>query len=163
MNNSINDRFTALPPEDQRLVLALAGSSPAVLVVGIFAGLMTALARGGMLNFLPETGYRFLTVHGTSIFFYWLYLAPTGLLAGFAAIENQRGLLWRGLARAGFLAISGFAALQACVPGTLWALGLAAFPAGQQTLWHILFHNMRSLPLMASVQMWYVLIQAVPG
>ncbi|MGB4826911.1 MAG: hypothetical protein WBP18_06470, partial [Paracoccaceae bacterium] len=105
MNHSINDRFIALPPADRRLLLAIAGSSLAVLVLGILAGLMTALARGGMLNFLPETGYRFLTVHGTSIFFYWLYLAQTGLLAGFSAIETGRGLAWRGLAMAGFAAI----------------------------------------------------------
>ncbi len=249
MNNSINDRFTALAPADRRLVLAIAGASLAVLVVGILSGLMTALARGGMLDFLPETGYRFLTVHGVSIFFYWLYLAQTGLLAGFAAIENGRGLVWRGLSWAGFLAIiagfalsmagsvigtpllydgapelaadepvtllvfnlgylllglglmalpaaaiatllaprregrqqrlsavgfalfiwagflmvSGFAALHAFVPGTLWALGLAAFPVGQQTSWHILFHNMHYLPLMATMLMWYVLMQALTG
>lgn len=249
MNHSINDRFIALPPADRRLLLAIAGSSLAVLVLGILAGLMTALARGGMLNFLPETGYRFLTVHGTSIFFYWLYLAQTGLLAGFSAIETGRGLAWRGLAMAGFAAIvvgfgfsmtgsvigtpllydgasslaidepvtvlvfnlgylllglglialpaaaiatllvprrdgsqpkfssigfalfvwagflmvSGFAALYAFVPGTLWALGLAAFPDGQQTSWHILFHNMHYLPLMATVLMWYVLMQALTG
>ena len=35
--------------------------------------------------------------------------------------------------------------LYAFVPGTLWALGLAAFPDGQQTSWHILFHNMHSV------------------
>lgn len=249
MNESINDRFAALAQADRRLLVAIVGSSLAVLVIGTVAGLMTALARGGMLTFLPETGYRFLTVHGTSIFFYWLYLAQTGLLAGFVAIENGQGLVWRGLTRigflsiilgfglsmagsvigtpllydgapslaaeepvtllvfnlgylllgfglmalpaaaiatllaprfqgrqakfsaigfalfvwAGFLMVSGFAALHAFVPGTLWALGMAEFPTSQQTSWHILFHNMHYLPLMATVLMWYVLMQALTG
>jgi cytochrome c oxidase subunit I len=64
---------------------------------------------------------------------------------------------------AGFLIVSGFAAVYAFLPGALWALGLGAFPTLHGTNWHILFHNMHYLPLMATVLMWYVLMHALTG
>ncbi|MCC6949078.1 MAG: cbb3-type cytochrome c oxidase subunit I [Bradyrhizobiaceae bacterium] len=249
MTDSVKARLAALPASDRRLLRAISAAALTALALGILGGLLTALARGGLIEVLPETAYRYLTVHGVSIFFYWLYLAQTALLLGFAAIEDERGLARRGLAHAGFVAmvagflfsmagahmgtpllydgapalaadkpltllvfnagylllglglmatpaaaiatllrprregrqatmsavgfalfawagfliVSGFAALHAFVPGTLWALGLAPFPAAQGTNWHILFHNMHYLPLMATVLMWYVLMHALTG
>lgn len=250
MTSNIRYRLASLPATDRRLLLAMGGSALATLALGIVGGLLTALARGGMIDILPETAYRFLTVHGVGIFFYWLYLAQAALLLGFAAIEDDdAGIVWRSaawtgfgliaagfffsmagahmgtpllydgspqLARdepstllvfnlgylllglglmatpaaaiatllrprrqgrrqamsaigfalfawAGFLMVSGFAALHAFVPGALWAVGLGAFPEAQSTNWHILFHNMHYLPLMATVLMWYVLVRALTG
>ena len=249
MKHALESRFAALPAIDRRLVLCIAGASLAALLLGIVGGLLTALVRAGVIDAPPEDAYRYLTVHGVSIFFYWLYLAQTALLLGFAAIEEGRGLALRGLAWAGgvllvagfvvslagahmgtpllydgapdlardepqtllvfnagylllglglmaapaaaiatllaprragrqermsaigfalfawagFLMVSGFAALHAFVPGTLWALGLGAFPTTHTTNWHILFHNLHYLPLMATVLMWYVLMGALTG
>jgi cytochrome c oxidase subunit I len=247
MIDSLKIRFAELPPSDRRLLTVTAGVALAALALGILGGLVTGLARGGMLAMMPGTAYRFLTVHGVSVFFYWLYLAQVALLLGFAAIEGNRGLAWRAVAWvgvaamvagfgfsmaaahmgtpllydgapdlaepstllvfnlgylllglglmaapaaaiatllrprregrqasmsaigfalfawAGFLVVSGFAALHAFLPGTLWAIGLGAFPLNHSTNWHILFHNMHYLPLMATVLMWYVLAHALTG
>lgn len=249
MTNFTKDRLAALPTSDRRLLVAIAGTALVALALGILGGLLTALARAGMLDVLPETAYRFLTIHGVGIFFYWLYLAQTALLLGFAAIEGNCGLAWRGaawtgfllivaglissmagahmgtpllydgapalaadepstllvfnlgylllgaglmatpaaaiatllrprregrqetmsaigfalFAWAGFLMVTGFAALHAFVPGTSWALGLGPFPTTHGTNWHILFHNMHYLPLMATVLMWYVLMHMLTG
>lgn len=249
MSQPMTARFAALPSRDRNIILALAAAALTALVLGIFGGLLTALARAGLLAVDPVSGYRFLTLHGVSVFFYWLYLAQAALLLGFAAIEDERGLAWRGAAAtggllmtlgfgfslagtylgtpplydgapalleeepntllvfnlgyvllglglmltpaaamatllrplgregnktlsavgfalfawAGFLVVTGFAALHAFLPGALWALGLAVFPAAQATNWHILFHNLHYLPLMATVLMWYVLMQALTG
>ena len=249
MSNTITTRFNALARRDRRLLMVLAATALVALALGILGGLLTALARGGIIDIQPEDGYRFLTIHGVSVFFYWLYLAQIALLLGFAAIEDADGLAWSAAARfgaflmvlgfgfsmtgayigtpplydgtpalleseprtllvfnlgyillglglmltpvaaiatllravrsgrrdklsavgfalfvwAGFLIVTGFAALHAFVPGLLWALGLAAFPAVQSTNWHILFHNLHYLPLMATVLMWYVLMQGLTG
>lgn len=249
MTNTLTRRFAALPSSDRRLLVLLGAGSLVALALGIVGGLLTALARGGLLDVIPEEAYRFLTVHGVSIFFYWLSLAQAALLLGFAAIEDDRGLAWgavawtgllamvagflfsmagahmgtpllydgapdlaaeepqmllvfnmgylllgfglmavpataiatllrpvhdggrQGLSAVGFalfawaglLMVSGFAALHAFLPGTLWALGLGEFPTAHSTNWHILFHNMHYLPLMATVLMWYVLMQALTG
>jgi len=250
MTHSVKERFARLPACDRGLLLVLSAAAIAALLLGILGGLATALARGGLLDILPETAYRFLTVHGVSIFFYWLYLAQVALLLGFSAVEDERvGLAARGLARAGlaamvlgfllsmagsvmgtpllydgapdlaaeepatllvfslgylllglglmiapasavatllrprregrqermsavgfalfawagFLIVSGFAALHAFAPAVLWALGRGPFPAGHSTSWHILFHNMHYLPLMATVLMWYVLVRVLTG
>ncbi|MBK6862652.1 MAG: cbb3-type cytochrome c oxidase subunit I [Ideonella sp.] len=242
-------RLAALPLADRRLLTSMAGVALAALAVGIAGGLATALARAGLLDIVPATGYRFLTVHGVSIFFYWLFVAQAALLLAFSATEDDQGLAWRRVAWAGFalmlggfglsmagaqigtpllyngapelaaddprgllvfssgylllglglmvlpacaittlltprwqgrqerlsavgfalfvwagfLIVTGFAALYAFVPSVLWALGAGPFPAGQGTSWHIVFHNMHYLPLMATVILWYVLMQVLTG
>lgn len=243
------ERFATLPAHDRRLLKSMATAALIALLLGVLAGLATALVRGGLLGALPVTGYRFLTVHGVSIFFYWLFTAQAALLLGFAATEHSGALAWRGLARAGFalmlaglglsmagslagtpllyngapelvsdnprdlllfnlgyvalalglialpasaivtllrprwngqqerlsalgfalfawagfLMVTGFAALYTFAPGVLWALGVGPFPASHGTRWHIVFHNMHYLPLMATVILWYVLMQALTG
>ena len=64
---------------------------------------------------------------------------------------------------AGFLMVSGFAMVYVFAPGLIWALGLGEIPANHGTNWHIVFHNMHYLPLMATVIVWYVLMQEVVG
>ncbi|WP_210880327.1 cbb3-type cytochrome c oxidase subunit I [Roseovarius autotrophicus] len=64
---------------------------------------------------------------------------------------------------AGFLMVSGFAMVYVFLPGLLWALGLGGMPTSHGTNWHIVFHNMHYLPLMATVVVWYVLMQEVVG
>lgn len=249
METSYQDRFSALGVADRRLLVALSAVSLLALAVGIFGGVMTALARGGLIDMIPNTGYRFLTVHGVSIFFYWLFVAQAALLLGFSAVENGHGLVRRALAWtgfglmlagfafsmggahmglpllydgapalaaqtprallvfnlgylllglglmvvpacaiatlleprragrqdlltgvgfalfawAGFLVVTGFAALYTFLPGTMWALGLGEMPANHGTNWHIVFHNMHYLPLMATVILWYVLVRHLTG
>ncbi len=243
------DPFESLPPADRRLLRHMFAVALLALVLGVLAGLATALVRGGLIGVPLSTGYRFLTVHGVSTFFYWLFTAQAALLLGFAATENGGGVAWPRLARlgfwlmvaglvlsifgsvsgtpllyngapelaldnpgqllpfnlgyvamavglmlipcsaiasllrprwqgrqerltargfalftwAGFLIVTGFAALYTFVPGVFWALGIGPFPASHSTRWHIVFHNMHYLPLMATVILWYVLMQALTG
>ncbi|MDP1668106.1 cbb3-type cytochrome c oxidase subunit I [Phaeovulum sp.] len=249
MTDIVKRRFAALPGPDQYLLRSISAIALLALAIGVAGGVLTALARAGFLDLLPETAYRMLTLHGVNVFFFWLYMAQAALLLGFAAIEDGRGLALRGVAVvgfaamlggflvslyaassgtpllydgtpalaaeepatllafnggyvllglglmvlpvapiatllrkrpdaprepmsatgfalfvwAGFLIVSGFAAIHAFLPGMLWALGLGAFPASQGTNWHILFHNLHYLPLMATVLIWYVLVQALTG
>jgi cytochrome c oxidase subunit I len=249
MNDTYREHFRGLPDSDRRLLVVMSAVAFAALALGILGGLLTALARGGLLDILPNTGYRFLTVHGVSIFFYWLFIAQAALLLGFAAVEEARGLTrrrlawagfalmlagfgfslagahmgtpllydgspelagqtpsallvfnlgylllglglivlpasaiatlltprWQGrqerlsavgfalFAWAGFLMVTGFAALYTFLPGTLWALGMGPMPTNHGTNWHIVFHNMHYLPLMATVILWYVLVRALTG
>lgn len=241
--------FSILPPADRLLIKSMIAVALAALVLGVLAGLATALVRGGLLSVPLSSGYRFLTVHGVSTFFYWLFAAQAALLLSFAATEHGGGLAWPRLARlgfvlmlsglvlsivgslsgtpllyngspelaadnpgqllpfnlgyvtmalglmaipasaiatllrprwqgreerlsargfalftwAGFLIVSGFAALYTFLPGVFWSLGIGPFPASHTTRWHIVFHNMHYLPLMATVILWYVLMQALTG
>lgn len=249
MSQTLRIHFAALPPRDRNLLLVLSAAALAALALGLVGGLLTAFARAGFIEVAPDAGYRFLTLHGVSVFFYWLYLAQAALILGLASIETADGLAWRGaalaggllmlagfgfslagaymgtpplydgapallqeepgtllvfnsgyvllglglmltpsaavatllhslgpdrrdrlsavgfalLAWAGFLVVSGFAALHAFLPGALWALGIGSFSVAQATNWHILFHNLHYLPLMATVLIWYVLMQALTG
>jgi cytochrome c oxidase subunit 1 len=254
MSDTIISRLRTLPPQDRRLVIVLTIASLLALIIGLTGGLLTALVRAGFLDVLPESGYRYLSVHGVSAFFYWLYFAQAALVLSFSAVERGNGggptgLLRRSLASlgvgammlgfalglvatmmgspplydgnaelladepltvlvfsagyvllglglmlvpvsaiatllsslgrdrrkvldalgfallawSGFLIVSGFAAIHAFLPSLLWSLGLADFPVGQETGWHILFHNLHYLPLMATVLVWYILMQALTG
>ena len=242
-------RLAALPGADRSLFKAMAAVALLALFIGVLAGVATALVRGGVLSVPMADGYRFLTVHGVGIFFYWLFTTQTALLLALAACEQGHGLAWRPLAWAafglmllglglsmagsvsgtpllyngspelvrenprelllfnsgysllglgllllplsaivtllrprwqgqqdklsavgfalfawaGFLVVTGFAALYTFVPGVLWALGAGPFPLSHGTRWHIVFHNMHYLPLMATVILWYVLVQALTG
>lgn len=243
------ERLAGLSQPDRLLLKSMVAVALLALLVGIFAGVATALVRGGLMNVGMADGYRFLTVHGVGIFFYWLFTTQTALLLGLAACEHGKGLAWRPLAWlafglmvlglvlsmvgsvsgtpllyngspelvrdnprdlllfnlgysllglglmllpasaivtllrprwqglkdklsavgfalfawAGFLVVTGFAALYTFVPGVLWALGVGSFPLSHGTRWHIVFHNMHYLPLMATVILWYVLVQALTG
>lgn len=247
--HNFSDRLVALPQADRRLLKSMSAVALLALFIGILAGVATALVRGGLLSVPMADGYRFLTVHGVGIFFYWLFTTQTALLLGLSACENGQGLAWRQLAWvafalmlsglvlsmvgsvsgtpllyngspelvrdnprglllfnlgysflglglmvlpasaivtllrprwqgqqdklsavgfalfawAGFLVVTGFAALYTFVPGVLWALGVGPFPLSHGTRWHIVFHNMHYLPLMATVILWYVLVQALTG
>ncbi len=241
-------RLSALPAVDRRLILAFVALSLAPLAFGVAFGLAFALARGGFVGFDQLTAYRLLTLHGTSAFFWWLYLAQAALMIGFASGERREGLAGRPfvvmallalgaglvvsestallktpllydanpdlgqedpasvagmasgylllalglalasvsaiattlkardsqsnelsamgfgvLAWAGFLIVSGIAAVNAFLPNLVWALGLASFPTHAATDWHILFHNLHYLPLMATVLAWYVLARETTG
>jgi hypothetical protein len=70
----LSARIAALPRVDRRLLLAL--------VLGLGFGPTTALARGGMIALDADSVYRVLTLHGTSAFFWWLYLAQGALMTG---------------------------------------------------------------------------------
>jgi cytochrome c oxidase subunit 1 len=238
----LSAHVAAAPTIDRRLLLSFIVASLLPLVFGLGFGLLTALARGGLIGFDPETAYRVLTLHGTSAFFWWLYLAQVALMLGFAAGESPAGLKARPLAYAGlavlilglvvsegtalartpllydanpalgqddptavagmaggylllglglvltslaaivtvigsrnkdtgamtamafgvlawagFLIVSAIASVNAFLPNLLWAFGLATFPASAATEWHILFHNLHYLPLMATVLTWYAL------
>lgn len=244
----LSTRVAALSTTDRRLLLSFIVASLLPLALGLAFGLLTALARGGLIGLDPETGYRILTLHGTSAFFWWLYLAQVALMIGFAAGESSDGLkarplIYMGLAVlivgllvsegtaltktpllydanpalgrddpaavagmaggylllglglvltslaaidtvigsrnettgamsamafgvlawAGFLIVSAIAAVNAFLPNLLWAYGLAPFPASAATEWHILFHNLHYLPLMATVLTWYALTNETTG
>lgn len=254
MSDTIVHQLRSLHLQDRRLVIILAATALVALLIGLAGGLLTALVRAGFLPAVPESGYRFLTVHGVSAFFYWLYFAQAALLLGFAAAERGNGGDKVGLARrwlsvlgaiamvlgfvlglyasvigspplydgnvelladepmtalvvslgyallglglilvpataiatllsslghgrrrsldalgfallawSGFLIVTGFAAIHAFLPALLWALRLGDFPVGQETGWHILFHNLHYLPLMATVVVWYILMQVLTG
>lgn len=249
--HALTEGLAALAPADKRLLKATFAAALAALVLGILWGAAMALVRAGFLQLDPLTGYRALTGHAVSIFFYWLYFAQAGLLLALAAAYTApaRGIAWRPLAWAGvvlmlagfganlyailtgmpllydappqlagvpsaataafyagylmlavglasvavagvattlrplaagelaqwpvvsfascawagLLIVSAIAAAYAFLPAARWAFGFGALPADHSTSWHILFHNMHYLPLMATVLVWYVLVEALTG
>ncbi len=248
---AFTERLQALPPGDKRLLLTCFAAALAALALGVLFGAGTGLARAGFVELPALHGYRLMTLHGVTIFFYWLYFAQAGLLLVFAAshTDGARGIAWRpvawagmtlmiagfllseagaasglpllydgspelavpsssgpglfylgylllaagllcvaaaavatalepsfagrsaslstvsfaSVAWAGLLMVSAVAAVNAFAPAALWTLGLGSTPQDYATGWHILFHNMHYLPLMATVLTWYVLVNVMTG
>ncbi|ATX65034.1 cbb3-type cytochrome c oxidase subunit I [Roseinatronobacter bogoriensis] len=93
-------------------------------------------------------------------------LPAAGVATLLAAVRRTGALSAVGFALftwAGFLMVSGFAMIYVFLPGFLWALGLGVMPTNHGTNWHIVFHNMHYLPLMATVIVWYVVMHDVVG
>lgn len=112
---SISDALLRLPRRDRTLLGALATSAILSLAFGIVLGLLTALLRTGYMAGEAQAGYRLMTGHGVSVFFYWLYFAQMALLLALAAVQNAAKprvafapLAWSGLV----LMLLGFAASQ---------------------------------------------------
>jgi cytochrome c oxidase subunit I len=104
-----------LPSSDRALLVALVASALATLALGVLFGASTGLVRAGLLEADPERGYRVMTAHGVTIFFYWLYFGQVALLLAFAAVYGRREprlalapAAWLGLA----LMLAGLAANQ---------------------------------------------------
>lgn len=87
--NSITKSLAALPAKDHALLRALAVGAIFTLAIGIAFGVLTAMIRTGYMEAESLTGYRLMTGHGVSVFFYWLYFAQVGLLLALAAAQNQ--------------------------------------------------------------------------
>jgi cytochrome c oxidase subunit 1 len=173
------------------LLLAFAAASPApqwgitwrglawaglALMLGGFAASLYAVSGGSPLLYdaPPELAGE---PSGVVAAFYLGYLAlGAGLacvsVAGIATtlrplaageLEEWPVLSFACAAWAGLLMVSAIAALNAFGPAALWALGLRGMPSDHSTAWHILFHNMHYLPLMATVLVWYALVETLTG
>ena len=249
--NTFTDRLRTLPVSDRVLLTVCFAAALLALTLGVLFGAGTAAARAGFVELNPFYGYRLMTQHGVSIFFYWLYFAQAGLLLTFAATHAAgaeriawREAAWIGLtlmisgfvlsmagtmsgmpllydappdlaatgapragmfyagylllgaglfciasaavatalaprfagtadewsavsfaavAWAGLLMVSAVAAINAFLPAARWAFGWGPMPVDYSTGWHVLFHNMHYLPLMATVLVWYVLVKVLTG
>ena len=112
---SISKKLNDLPPADRRFLKMFAGVALASLLIGLFFGLATALIRTGYAEAEPDTGYRMMTEHGVTVFFYWLYFAQMAFLLALAAsqFEGSPRIAWAPAAWTGLLAMMlGFFASQ---------------------------------------------------
>ncbi|MFQ5983977.1 MAG: cbb3-type cytochrome c oxidase subunit I [Alphaproteobacteria bacterium] len=250
-NSDVVARLRALPTADKRLLKAFLGIALLCLGLGLIYGTLTAFARAGFLDLEEPIPYRLLSLHGVTIFFYWLYFAQAALVLTLVAVYTEgveqvawRPIAWWGFALmtaglvlnqtmpvlglavlydaqpelvnaegpkavlfyagysllglglllvavagiwtalkprfegkiaswspvtfaavawAGLLVVSALAALNLFLPAMRWALGLSPMPAEYTMGWHVLFHNVHYLPLMAAVVLWYVLVEVMTG
>lgn len=114
-NISILQGVRKLSAGDRILLKALVSSALATLALGVIFGLITALIRTGYAGAEPQTGYRMMTGHGVTVFFYWLYFAQMALLMALAVAQSHGKVrialapaAWGGL----LLMVLGFAASQ---------------------------------------------------
>ncbi len=78
-------------------------------------------------------------------------------------VESWSAVGFAAVAWAGLLVVNAIAAFNAFLPAALWALGIGPLPADYETGWHILFHIKHYLPLMATVVLWYALVEHLCG
>ncbi len=78
-------------------------------------------------------------------------------------IESWSPISFATVAWSGLLMVSAFAGANAFLPPMLWTFGLGEAVGGYAMSWSVLFHNVHYLPLMATVILWYVLMENVTG
>jgi cytochrome c oxidase subunit 1 len=78
-------------------------------------------------------------------------------------IETWSAVGFATVAWAGLLMVSAIAAINAFLPTALGVFGLQEIPMNYTMRWHVLFHNVHYLPLMAAVVIWYVLVDVIAG
>ncbi len=249
--NKLVEGLRRLPDADRSLLKGFTVMAVLALGLGLVYGVMTAFARAGFIELEPSIAYQMLSLHGVTIFFYWLYFAQSCLVvvlavvytdgaqrvewspvawlglalmvAGFVLSElmpalgaimlydanpglvqeetTKAGLFYLGyillsaglfavaassiatalkpkfdgaieawssvsfatVAWAGLLMVSALAAINTFLPPMLWVFGLGPVVSRYTMSWHVLFHNVHYLPLMATVIVWYVLMEVLTG
>ena len=78
-------------------------------------------------------------------------------------IDSWSPISFAVVAWSGLLIVAAIGGGNAFLPPLLWTLGLGGSIAGYAMSWSVLFHNMHYLPLMATVVLWYVLMENVTG
>lgn len=78
-------------------------------------------------------------------------------------IESWSSISFATVAWSGLLIVAAIAGVNAFLPPLLWTLGLREAVTGYAMSWSVLFHNVHYLPLMATVVLWYVLMENVTG
>lgn len=113
----------------------------------------------GQLFFL---GYICLSV---GLFLVATSAIVTALRPKFAGlIESWSPVSFAAVAWSGLLIVSAIAGVNAFLGPLLWTFGMGESVGGGYTMsWHVLFHNMHYLPLMATVLTWYVIVQLLTG
>jgi cytochrome c oxidase subunit 1 len=106
-------------------------------------------------------GYILLAV---GLFLVALASIATALRPKFAGkIDSWSAISFAAVAWAGLLMVSAVAAINAFLPAMLWTFGLGPPVPDYAMGWNILFHNVHYLPLMATVVIWYVLVEVLAG
>lgn len=111
----LRDGLRDLPAGDRALLKLMIACALVALGLGVVFGLFTALARARFAEIEVETGYRMMTAHGVSVFFYWLYFGLAAVLLALTAVSAgmTRRLAWAPCAWVGcILMIVGFLANQ---------------------------------------------------
>jgi cytochrome c oxidase subunit 1 len=78
-------------------------------------------------------------------------------------IDSWSPISFAAVAWSGLLIVAAIAGINAFWPALMWTLGLREGLMGYAMSWSVLFHNMHYLPLMATVVLWYVLVENVTG
>lgn len=121
MNTRLTSRkLNELPAADRLFLKVFAGVALATLLIGLVFGLATALIRTGYAEAESVTGYRVMTAHGVTVFFYWIYFAQMAFLLALAATQftARPRIVWSPVAWIGLLVmVIGLAASQS---GTLF-------------------------------------------
>ncbi len=106
-------------------------------------------------------GYVLLSV---GLFLVATSAIATALRPKFAGvIESWSPISFAAVAWSGLLIVAAIGGVNAFLPPLLWTLGLREAVMGYAMSWSVLFHNMHYLPLMATVVLWYVLMENVTG
>ena len=111
MKEKFIQKLENLESSDQRILKVLIATSLVTLLLGLIYALFVVLGRSGLISLPGILGYQLLTLHGTTIFYYWLYFMQAAILIALILIytEGVKGISWRSVAWVGvILMIVGF-------------------------------------------------------
>ena len=134
-----------------------------------YAGGTTVLYDGNptLLNDDPAEGQLFFLGYvllSAGLFLVAASAITTALRPKFkGVIESWSPISFAAVAWSGLLMVSAIAGANAFLPPMLWTFGLGEAVSGYTMSWSVLFHNVHYLPLMATVVLWYVLMENVTG
>lgn len=117
-NSKLQQGLWKLPGKDKTLLGAFFAFALGALALGIAFALVVSLDAAGWITLPSTRAFTFLTLHASSVFYYWLYFVQIGVMLALLLVYTEGAQLTRGLRGIAWMA------LILMVAG--WALNLIA-------------------------------------
>ena len=133
---NLKQRLAELPKADKALLGGFFSLALLALAVGVIFGLVIAADAAGWIKVAPNSAFKFLTLHASMVFYYWLYSVQAGVILALILAYTQGAKLtsaWRGVAWFGLaLMVTGVILNVSAVAGGAAVLYSAVEPLSEQ-------------------------------
>lgn len=126
-NGKLREGLAHLPGSAKVLIGAYFTLAVLALALGVIAAVVVALDEAGWIEVAPLEAFQILTLHATTVFYYWMYFVQVGVMLALVLIYTKGARLSPGLRAASW------GALALMVAG--WTLNVVSVSRGAAILY----------------------------
>ncbi len=105
-SDKLRQSLAALPYADKALLGTLFALGVGALAFGVLAALVLGLDEAGWVQLPPHRAFQLLTLHATTVFYYWLYFVQIGVMLALLLVYTEGARLTPPLRSAAWLAVA---------------------------------------------------------
>lgn len=149
-NDKLRQRLAGLPYADKALLGTLFALGVGALAFGVLTALIVGLDEAGWVQLPPPGAFQLLTLHATTVFYYWLYFVQIGVMLALLLVHIDGARLTLPLRSAAWLAVA-----LICIG---WAFNVVAVAQGVAVTYSAPIELAREFPNASIFYAGYVLL-----